>query len=167
MACRNGCTDCCSNISVFPIEAVVIHQGFLKLDEKMRVALEQRAQMLKPKGICPLLDNGVCLLYDDRPIICRMAGFPCIIVRDGRREIECCPLNFQQAVPLSQDDVIDADLVNNMLWMINTEFCESVFADNVQVPARLTISQALVSDFLRNLSVSEHPDRLFREKEAE
>jgi Fe-S-cluster containining protein len=95
---------------------------------------------------CVLLEQGCCSLYEHRPLICRIHGFPIssrMIERPDGGQRDCCPLNFTD-VPL-QDIVPQAiynlDLVNQTLAAIN-----HLFVQEHQLPdQRITIRQAVVA----------------------
>jgi len=58
---------------------------------------------------CPLLDdNDRCLIYEDRPIACRLEGVPMVDLHDGVFG-DWCELNFKQGVPseLAEDLRLD------------------------------------------------------------
>jgi Fe-S-cluster containining protein len=105
--CRRGCSDCCHAVfGLFAIEAVFLKQDFDKLDsiemeqaliradkadqdlkrldEKLRV-FENDPRMTayslaRERIRCPLLnDNDECLLYQYRPVTCRVYGIPVAI----------------------------------------------------------------------------------------
>lgn len=112
--CRIHCCDCCHAVfGVFPIEAAYINYHFNRLERKVRRdalcrAEKSEAEMLKAKdrlkvfeddpkmkvfGLgkqrirCPLLqDSEECVLYEKRPIICRIYGVP-YSVKDGKKEM--------------------------------------------------------------------------------
>ena len=44
----------------------------------------------KPYGECPMLIGGVCSVYEHRPIICRVWGYPI----DNGKELACCKKTF-------------------------------------------------------------------------
>ncbi|MBI1929938.1 YkgJ family cysteine cluster protein [Candidatus Poribacteria bacterium] len=44
----------------------------------------------KPEGECPMLIGGVCSVYDHRPVICRVWGYPI----DNGNELACCHKTF-------------------------------------------------------------------------
>ncbi len=51
---------------------------------------------------CPLLSaTGVCLVYDDRPMLCRLHGLPNIDISGESFADEWCTLNFVGADPLT------------------------------------------------------------------
>ncbi|HKZ56390.1 MAG TPA: YkgJ family cysteine cluster protein [Thermodesulfovibrionales bacterium] len=113
VCCRIHCCDCCHAVfGVFPIEAAYINYHFNRLDRKIRRDILRRAEkaeteVLKTKdklkvfddkpqmkvyGLgkqrvrCPLLtDKEECVLYEKRPIICRIYGVP-FSLKDGDKE---------------------------------------------------------------------------------
>lgn len=112
--CRIRCCDCCNAIfGLFPIEAAYINYHFFRLDRKVRRDALRRAEkaegeILKAKdslkvfdedpkmkvyGIgkqrvrCPLLsDKEECVLYEYRPVICRIYGVP-YSLHKGKKEL--------------------------------------------------------------------------------
>lgn len=44
----------------------------------------------KTYGECPMLIGGVCSVYENRPVICRVWGYPI----DNGRELACCKKTF-------------------------------------------------------------------------
>jgi Fe-S-cluster containining protein len=112
--CRIRCCDCCHAVfGLFPIEAAYINYHFNCLDRKIRRDVLKRAEkaegeMIKAKdslkifeedpkmkvyGIgkqrvrCPLLsDREECVLYEHRPVICRIYGVP-YSLRKGKKEL--------------------------------------------------------------------------------
>lgn len=44
----------------------------------------------KPYGECPMLIGGVCSVYEHRPVICRVWGYPI----DNGKELACCKKTF-------------------------------------------------------------------------
>lgn len=154
--CRIHCCDCCHAIfGVFPIEAAYINYHFNKMERKirrdvLRQAEKAEAEMLKVKdrlqvfeddpkmkvfGLgkqrvrCPLLqDSEECVLYEERPIICRIYGVP-YSVKDGKKEISfVCGISgfeekatyptvkldklYQELTSLSKDLLTEAGYLN-------------------------------------------------------
>jgi Fe-S-cluster containining protein len=110
VACRPGCDDCCHALfDLSPMEAVSLALAFLDLprqtrrevrrrgqkasaifDQTMKQAFslrgEQRLGVLSLARVpCPLLENGQCLLYETRPLTCRLYGVPVNV--EGRARI--------------------------------------------------------------------------------
>ena len=117
--CRIRCCDCCNAVfGIFPIEAAHIHHHLGKLDRKIRRDVQKRAEkseveMLKASdklketfednpnmqayGLgkqrvrCPLLsEKEECVLYENRPVICRVYGVPFSLTHDGKEQSYAC-----------------------------------------------------------------------------
>lgn len=127
VTCHICCCDCCYAIfGVFPVEAAYLNYHFSRLDRKIKRDVLRRAEkaddeMLKVKdrlrvfddkpqmkvfGLgkqrvrCPFLtDKKECVLYEKRPIICRIYGVP-YSLKDGEKENSyvCSISNFQEKV---------------------------------------------------------------------
>jgi len=125
--CRIRCCDCCHAVfGVFPIEAAYINYHFNRLDRKVRRDVLRRSEkaedeMLKAKdslkvfednpkmkvfGLgkqrvrCPLLqDSEECVLYVNRPIICRIYGVPYSLKQGDKEQAFVCSVSgFQEKV---------------------------------------------------------------------
>jgi Fe-S-cluster containining protein len=62
-------------------------------DEEMAIPMglePTNALRGKREGECPMLVGGVCSVYDHRPIICRVWGYPI----DNGNELACCHMTF-------------------------------------------------------------------------
>ena len=141
-----------SSSRYFPLRRITSHRQSLALAPEARQRLLARLQQDDPWRIidtstpCVLLEHGCCSLYEHRPLICRIHGFPIastMIERPDGGQRDCCPLNFTD-VPL-QDIVPQAiynlDLVNQTLAAIN-----HLFVQEHQLPdQRITIRQAVLT----------------------
>ena len=125
--CRIRCCDCCRAVfGVFPIEAAYINYHFNRLDRKVKRDVLRRAEkaedeMLKAKDSlnvlednpkmkvfvlgkqrvrCPLLqDSEECVLYENRPIICRIYGVPYSLKQGDKEQAFVCSVSgFQEKV---------------------------------------------------------------------
>lgn len=154
--CRLHCCDCCHAIfGVFPIEAAYINYHFNRLERKvrrdaLRRAEKAEAEMLKAKdrlkvfeddpkmkvfGLgkqrirCPLLqDSEECVLYEKRPIICRIYGVPYSLKKENKEISYVCGISgfeekasyptvkldklYQELINLSQNLLTDAGYLN-------------------------------------------------------
>jgi Fe-S-cluster containining protein len=114
LTCRSGCTDCCRvELSVFEIEARRIRRALLKLPGPQRAGIAERARA----GLhCCMLDptDGSCLIYRDRPLICRSHG---LAVFDGRR-VSHCPRNYTERPP-ERAEILNLEGINAPLALIN------------------------------------------------
>ena len=153
ITCHAGCDGCCyQQFTVSPVEAHHLAQAVTALAPEARQRLLARLQQENPWRIidtpapCVLLEHGRCSLYEHRPLICRIHGFPIastMIERPDGGQRDCCPLNFTD-VPLQDiapQAIYNLDLVNQTLAAIN-----HLFVREHQLPdQRLTIRQAVLA----------------------
>ena len=139
ISCRPGCDSCCRHLSIFAVEAAALHRALSQLTGREADSIRQAAAAASPDAPCPLLQGGLCTLYQARPIICRTHGLPLLINRDGTSGIDFCPENFRGATSIPGSAVIDLERLNATLATINTLFVRSFPG-----PERLTMAQALL-----------------------
>jgi len=142
--CKKGCAMCCCHISVFPIEAAVMRLAVNALPEAAADHIRKKARTALPQGACPLLEDGACLLYDSRPIICRTHGFPIFFIQDGKQRIDVCPLNFEGVSSLPGHAAIDLERLNQTLSLINRMFISNCVTSPLQ--ERFTIAEIFICE---------------------
>ncbi|MGD8946683.1 MAG: YkgJ family cysteine cluster protein [Desulfobacterales bacterium] len=145
IACTKGCAgNCCRvHLSVYPVEAVSLSLALQKLVPEMRHRIQSKAQHTNSFGPCPLLEEGACLMYDARAIICRTHGVPVRTEYKGHRMIGFCTKNFKHPAPIPDTDVIDLALLNRSLAKVNSKFVSEV-ALPLMPDKRFTIAEALL-----------------------
>jgi Fe-S-cluster containining protein len=89
--CCKGCDENCCMTHFFHhthIEYFYILEGIRKLGSDLSASLFKKANEINQKTIsaiqqgdkirlmCPLNSNGMCVIYNHRPMICRMHGIP-------------------------------------------------------------------------------------------
>ncbi len=94
----NGCEDnCCKSLFFHHtyIEKAYLLHGFNGLDKNRQTAILNRAQNYYNKTFnqpgavkshkinCPVNENDLCILYQFRPMICRLHGLPHELQRPG------------------------------------------------------------------------------------
>ena len=141
MACRRGCDACCRPLTLFPIEAMKLAIAFSTLDESTKERVYEKIKT--DPDVCPLLWESQCLLYADRPIICRTHGFP-ICFRETNEEIrvDFCPENFKGIASFPNETLLDIDALNTLLAVVNRHFLGSM-AEPGFFPERMSVSEAL------------------------
>lgn len=147
LACRLGCDSCCSHLTLFPVEAVHLRLAMAACPEDLRkiIAENAEAQMNNPAGPCPLLQDGGCLLYEARPMICRTHGYP-ILVDDGEgKRVDHCPLNFRSGETILRRHILDLDTLNTTLTAINGLFIKEGPGCR-ELSGRILMAQALLMD---------------------
>ncbi len=107
--------------------------------------IRQKARQVNGFGPCPLLEEGACLMYASRLIICRTHGLPMRNEYRGHRFIGFCRKNFRELDPLPDDAVIDLDWLNKNLTAVNQLFVIE-FPDRVDLSPRISIGGALLLD---------------------
>ena len=139
ISCRPGCDACCRHLSIFAVEAAALNRALCQLPGQDADFIRRAAAASSPDAACPLLQGGLCLLYQARPIICRTHGLPLLVNRDGTSGIDFCPENFQGAASIPGSAVIDLERLNATLATIN-----ALFLASFPGPERLTMAQALL-----------------------
>lgn len=140
ISCRAGCDACCRHLSIFAVEAAALRQALTRLDLAAAELITEKAADTDADGPCPLLQEGLCLLYEARPIICRTHGLPLLMQRDGGTSVDFCPDNFRDLPSIPGSAVIDLERLNTMLATIN-----SLYLQSFPGPQRLTVAQALAN----------------------
>ncbi len=118
--CSQGCSKCCEvDRSVFGIEAQVIANHIEGLTDQEYEELCQKIENSESaaKGHCAFLDEGKCLVYQARPLICRSHGL--VHLREGQPHH--CDLNFTEALP-PKDQWLDEERLGLMLAMLQKEY---------------------------------------------
>jgi Fe-S-cluster containining protein len=127
--CRAGCSDCCKQLfQITEIEAAWISYGVRMMDEEKQARLvnragpylEERKRMVTAKGepeawgslppvgtrlACPALEDGVCQIYEFRPLICRKFGIP-LYNPDKPGQVFACELNFRAGDAIEDNELV-------------------------------------------------------------
>ena len=116
MQCRLGCSFCCMDYSLFPVEFYAI-AGQLK-QEEIRIKPDAKSDE------CIFLVNNACTIYGFRPMICRTHGLPLLYTNeDGEWELSACELNFTEfEEEFHSKNTFPQDKFNSRLFMLNKEF---------------------------------------------
>jgi Fe-S-cluster containining protein len=164
--CRRHCSDCCHAVfGLFVIEAAYLKGRFDLLDTEKRQAaisrgdradldlarMEKRLQvhendpqmqayvLARERICCPLLDEGGdCILYDFRPITCRVYGIPTKVRGEPR---VCGKTGFEggEYYPL-----FDLDGVYRDLYTLSKEILMNAGKDDPDKAALLiSVSKAI------------------------
>lgn len=139
ISCRAGCSGCCREITLFPVEAAALLAALAALssDTLAKIALPATTD---GGGSCPLLADGLCLVYAHRPIICRTHGLPLLLAEAGKSRVDFCPENFRGAASLPGRAIINLDLLNQALVAINALFVEKTAVALLKSGQRQSIS---------------------------
>ena len=74
--CKAGCSACCEkgDYPISDIELEYLMQGYIKLENSIKKAVQENIKNMEKGGACPFLINKRCAVYRYRPIICRVHG---------------------------------------------------------------------------------------------
>ncbi|HSV96087.1 MAG TPA: YkgJ family cysteine cluster protein [Spirochaetota bacterium] len=119
MACAPGCDSCCILETVNAVEAGVLLNHAASIGPAHRDAVMLRAAEPARAGQpCVFLENGLCAVYEARPLICRTHGLP--VYLDGA--VDFCPKNFTEVSRIESPFILGLENLNTMLGAINLEF---------------------------------------------
>lgn len=149
ITCSEGCSTCCTTISLFPVEAAAINEALSRLPDAEAAAIRQYVATHAEGERCPLLAHHRCMLYAARPIICRTHGLPIIYTENEKRLADCCPLNLSDLESLPGSALIDLDRLNPLLVAVNALYLSRMEA-TATLPERLTIAEALLGTHFKN-----------------
>jgi uncharacterized protein len=180
ITCHLGCTGCCQqHLSIFEVEAANLRAFIATLPEKRKAELRARAEATLAREAdfeardvpppdefppepdravpCPALIDGVCAVYDARPVICRTHGFPLLYIDEEAEEalLDVCPLNFAESGDdldaLTRNDVFEMNLVNERLVRANIDHLKATRGD-----AKTSLERTSMADII--LSATNTPD---------
>lgn len=156
-----GCPDnCCDSYFLHHTysEWMFLHQGFLTLPKDQRETLLQRAQTYlvacrraesaghRPQAMCPLNEEGRCILYHYRLLVCRTHGVPAKLVRpDGKRlDFPGC---FRCQEVVKNHSANDLPMVDRTPWLRRLALLEGEVLDgkrHLLPKMRKTIAEMLL-----------------------
>lgn len=145
--CHAGCSGCCRELTLFPVEAAALLVALAALPPQHREALD--ASGTRDSDSCPLLVDDLCLVYESRPIICRTHGLPLLLKADGESRIDFCPENFRETKTLPGTAIINLELLNQALVAINALFVDRT--DNTRLKSGQRQSMAAVITLWKGL----------------
>lgn len=163
--CRAGCDSCCHQLfQITELEAAEVSRGVQALSEETRRKVQKRSELyleerakLTGEGAteswgslgegkrlpCPALENGQCLIYDHRPLICRKFGIP-LYHPDRPGRLNVCKLNF------GDGEVIDDGALVQIQTELHYDWKSLQLAYNDargwRDPKPLTVARAIVED---------------------
>jgi len=95
-----------------------------------------------PSAACAFLQNGLCAIYEHRPMICRTHGLPIAFTDhdDATKNVDFCPKNFTSVPPrqlkFDETNTLDLDDLNFKLYEINADHVEAQDMNPVRIPLR-------------------------------
>lgn len=135
-SCKKGCCDCCINFSVLPIE---FHSILTEISSIPKIELNYNEL-----ENCIFLIDSSCIIYNNRPSICRSHGLPILNmdIEGENWELSYCPLNFTKTNEsyFTLENGFHQDVYNSKLYMLNQKFIKTnegkAFAKNELIELR-------------------------------
>ncbi len=140
ITCHPGCTACCVNLTVFPVEFFAILE-----DLKETSSLNSNLRFDETVPCVFLNEQGLCRIYSFRPIICRTHGLPILFLDESREapawEVSFCELNFRDkpAIEFTAETLLDIETINAELNHINDHFIASYPERKFSVQERIEL----------------------------
>lgn len=105
--------------------------------------VELLAKLGRERVRCPLLgENDLCIMYESRPITCRLYGIPTSSA--GMSHI-CGRTNFKEG---GKYPTVNTDKIYTQLQLISAEMIKDIKSKNIKMHEMLIpISMALITDF--------------------
>jgi Fe-S-cluster containining protein len=129
MSCRAGCDGCCrTRLTVTLLEAEAVRRALAvrSSQERARIlALAARAHDPERPRCAALDDDGRCVIYAARPLVCRSHGVPIRVRSRSRKEglpqVHACELNFVARGPaaVAPGDVLDQETLSTVLFALD------------------------------------------------
>ncbi len=150
--CAKGCSSCCMEITLLPVEFFSIKYEFDKRYSLKNLSNNYdifTSRNESNKKECIFLKNSICMIYESRPVICRTQGLPLLYYSDllENYTISFCEKNFtlrNDDFELDTEFTIDLDRLNSSLYRLNKEFTEeinnSAFTANKRISISLLVS---------------------------
>lgn len=139
ITCRTGCTACCVNLTVFPVEFHAI------LREMGRDGIKPAAIPFDGTATCGFLHDGLCRIYRYRPLICRTHGLPILYLDDEgdtpEWRVSFCERNFtgEGPVEFTDETLLDIEEMNAELYHINRAFIAASPEKNYHDHSRIAL----------------------------
>lgn len=159
LQCGRGCSFCCYGLfEVGPSDVAVLADALREASPELRARLVANSRSVVERTehpdirtmpadakeawftsvgdvACPALgENGLCSIYENRPMICRTFGLP---IREDEEYIgDICELNFNDA---SQEEKLEA------AWDISQEDPVDE-AEQYTIPEAILIAERMIAD---------------------
>lgn len=116
ITCSAGCHQCCMDFSIFPVEIYSI----LQETDGRKININHEVS----EGECVFLIEGLCSIYESRPMICRTHGLPLLFMGEDEWQLSYCELNFtgSNLPEFIELNSFPQDRFNSRLFMINKKF---------------------------------------------
>lgn len=154
-----GCPDnCCDSYFLHHtyVEWSYLWVGIRQLSEKKQEELQHRARKYivacekalhqgeRPQVMCPLNENGLCIVYKHRLMVCRTHGVPAVIIRPDGRELSFpgCYRCQEMVAGLSAPPYVERTVMLQKLALLENDLLEG--KRHLLPKVKFTIAEMLV-----------------------
>jgi Fe-S-cluster containining protein len=140
ITCHPGCTGCCVNLTVFPVEFHAIRLAMAQ------AGMAPRTVAFDTAAACGFLQDGLCRIYPFRPVICRTHGLPILYLDDASGEyiweVSFCERNFTglEQIEFTDDTILNIEEINKELSRINLDFVDRSNRSDETFPHRIPLA---------------------------
>jgi Fe-S-cluster containining protein len=93
---------------------------------------------------CPALEDGVCTIYEQRPLICRKFGIP-LYNPDKPGQVFACELNFKDGDEIADGQLVQIQTGIHQRWKaLQADYNR---AGAYRDPDPITVARAILEDF--------------------
>ena len=153
--CR-GCEDNCCLTRFYHhtlVEIAGLYSGYIKLPEERRQRIFQRAQEYcqildqsegsdRPmRHLCPLNEETLCLLYRQRPMICRLHGIPHMMRHPAKGLIAGGGCHIFEHHRTHEGHALDRTPIYTAMAQLEKKLRQ---ASKITTPLRMTVAQMIV-----------------------
>ena len=133
LKCAPGCTSCCEGgITLFPIEADYITAS--ADTECLQAPAHERS--------CRFLREGLCRIYQLRPVVCRTQGLPLLYGNGRDAEVSLCDLNtgiLDESGEIDSEYLVDMERVNTILAALNISYLRATGELDLRMDTRVSM----------------------------
>jgi uncharacterized protein len=133
MRCGAGCDSCCrTRLTITGVEAGAVAEHVRAMTPAAQARLAEVARRpYDPADMrCAALeDDGRCLVYEGRPLVCRSHGVPIRFPGPGALPVvDACPKNFTARGPAAADPdcILDQTTLSAALLAVDAEDADQV-----------------------------------------
>ena len=169
----SGCEESCCKTRFYHhtyLELLLLNRGLERLQPHQRTQYRSRAEDVRRREkataqtgeiaqpMCPLNQNGMCGLYDCRPMICRLHGIPHALSRpDGGQTVgPGCDAFHRQCGPVVREAVLDRTPHYSALAALEREFR---MAAGLRKRIKLTVAEMTSWHIDSPLSAQQQPNK--------
>jgi Fe-S-cluster containining protein len=178
--CKEGCHECCHpELTVGLVEALAIFQAFQADPNLLDICLENEKKNPFNHQRCSFLnENGNCLIYSVRPVVCATHGAPILIEiqepkaqkstkksnakksanekssaseknnQDSQVYLDACHLNFPAGIKVQQGEWFNQETLSIILNLLNQHFNQDQEAIRISLKPSAFVNNQILATYL-------------------